>query len=147
MLQKSALRSINSINPIIEFESIEFIPEQLQELFLHTSFKQNFFGLEAVKQFIDIITVSFRHKELPGRNIQESHTHHLFVKMHTCEKIILPVFKNIIIQRNAGSDQFSNTSLDYFLGKLGVFQLFADSYSLSGPHQFGKVSIQRMVRE
>ena len=51
----------------------------------------------------------------------------------------------IIIDGNTGSHQFRNTPLHQFLRQLRVFQLVANSHTLSGPHQLRQIRIQGMM--
>ena len=67
--------------------------------------------------------------------------------MHRGEEVVLLVVENIVAHGNARSYQFGDTSLYQFLGEFRVFQLVAYSHSLTGPDEFGEISVEGMEGE
>ena len=118
------------------------------EYFSLAAFEKNCFGLEVAQQFVDVIVVAFGRKELSRRNVEECDSARpVFPEMHAGQKVVFFVVEDIIVDRNAGRDQLGDTSFDQFLGEFRVFELFADGNPFSRANQFGKVSIECVMRE
>ena len=135
-------------NPVFELEGEISVSEMFFEYFSLAAFEKNFFGLEVTQQFIDVIVVAFGRKELSRRNVEECDSARpVFPEMHAGQKVVFFVVEDIIVDRNAGRDQLGDTSFDQFLGEFRVFELFADGNPFSRANQFGKVSIECVMRE
>ena len=65
--------------------------------------------------------------------------------MHSCEEVVFLVVQHIITQGDTRRHQFRNASLDKLLCEFGVFELIADSHTLSCSDQFGQIGIEGMM--
>jgi len=115
------------------------------ELLRSATLIKHFLGLERTQQLVDIFKVTLGDQKLTGRDIEESHTGGFPVEMNRCQKVVLFVLENIVIDGNSGGDQFSDAPFDDFLGQFGVFELFTNGYPLTSPDQFGEIGVEGMV--
>ena len=67
--------------------------------------------------------------------------------MHGGKEIVFAVVEDVVVNRHSRRNQLGYTAFHEFLGQFGVFELFANSHSLSGAHKFGQVGVEGVVRE
>ena len=67
--------------------------------------------------------------------------------MHGSKEIVLAVVKNIVVDRYARGDKLGDTALHQLLGELRVFELLANSHTLTCTHEFWQIGVEGMVGE
>ena len=73
------------------------------EILLAMPLKNDFSGSQALKQFVGVFTVTFRHEKFTGRDIKKGKTKLIiFAEMNPCNEIVAVVFKQLVINRVPG---------------------------------------------
>ena len=67
--------------------------------------------------------------------------------MNGGEKIVLLMIQDIVVDGNTGRDQLCDAPFHQLLRQLRVFQLVADSHTLTGTYQLRQIAVQGVVRE
>ena len=160
MLQEFLACCILCENPVIKFKSTELITKIFLEVIFLCSVKKNLLRCEITKKLLHIIVCSFTSKELTCRNIKKGNTTSCLTKMNSSKEIVLLIVEHIITHRNTRSNKFGNSSLHHLvhlrktflslqLGTflLRVFQLVADSYSLTSTNEFWQECVESMMRK
>ena len=145
VLQQFLAGSSFSKDPVIQFESKELAAEVTFEHQAFAPFKKNLFRSEIIQQFVYIVEGTFRSEKLTGRYIQKSNSTGSLSEVNGSQEVIFFIIQYIVIDRDTGSNQFGDTSFHQFLRQFRVFQLVADSYTLSGTNQLRKICIERMM--
>ena len=65
--------------------------------------------------------------------------------MHSSQEVVFLIVQHIIAQGYTRCHQFGNASFYEFLREFRVFELIADSHTLSCSDQFGQIGIEGMM--
>ena len=128
--QQFLLRSLFRKHPVVELESKVFCTKVT---------------FEFPQELLHIILCALTCQKLTSRDIKESHTKRTFTKMHSCEEVVFLIVQHIITQGDTRCHQFGNASFDELFREFGVFELIADSHTLSCSDQFGQIGIEGMM--
>src|ERR1044072_291913 len=69
----------------------------------------------------------------------------VFGKMNTTQEVIAVMLQHFIVGGHTGCNQFGYPAFYNAFGLFGIFELIANGYTITGPHQFVQVRIERMV--
>ena len=150
MLREVIVGKIVGEGPVVEGEGVEFIAKKHPEFGAVPFAVEHFRGVETLQQLVDVGRIALRDQEFARRNIQERHPEIVvppFAEMHRRQVVVASPVKYVVIERNAGRDQLRHPALHNAFGHCGVFQLVADGHAFARPHQFGQVSVERVVGE
>ena len=111
-------------------------------------FGQNNFGwIESQEFFSKFRCFAFSGKEFAGRNIGHCYSEDIFIQRRRSEIIIAAVFEDAVRHRTAGGDHFDDFALYQPLCLFRIFDLFADSDTISGSDHFRQVIFYLVVGE
>ena len=123
------------------------VPQALPEAFFIASLHHQLLGLEGTYERSNIVQRALRHLELARGDIQEGGAALSLFQSEATEEVVLLGFQHVFPEGNAGGHNLRHAALDQFLGKLGVFQLVADSHFVASPNQFGEIILQGVMGE
>ena len=101
--------------------------------------------MEVGHQFVDIGHIALCHIKLARRDIQETNSMDLVGQVQAAKEIVLPHFKYHVVVRHPGGNQLRDTAFHQPFGSLRIFQLLADSHSVSSPDQSRKILFYSMI--
>ncbi len=132
--------------PLVERRNIGDIAEPFSETVAITSLHQNLFGSAARKEVFDILKRSLGYFESTCGDIEEGNTPTLSLKCDRSQIIVLILLENRIVVGNSRGDKLGNTAFDELFGEFRILQLVANRYFIARLHQFGKITLQSMMR-
>ena len=147
MFQQAVVGCFQSKHPVVQFENKEPGTESFFKTFAATSLDQDLFRGKIVQQFIHIVDSPLSRQELAGRDIEKCDSTDILTEMDGGKEVVFFMIEDIVIDRDAGSNQFGNAAFHQFFRELRIFQLVADGYALTGTYQFRQITVQCMMRE
>ena len=69
------------------------------------------------------------------------------MKSQACKEVVLFLLQKLVVEGDARSHEFGDSSFDDFLRELGIFELVADCNLVARAHQARQIHVKRMVGE
>ena len=113
--------------PFFECGNIIMVPIAFPDALFVTSRHEKLLRSKRTEKGADIIQGAFGDLECSCRDIQKCCTASVLVEGKSCNVIMFLLVKKLVIEGNTRSHEFSHSPLDDILGKLGIFELVADS--------------------
>ena len=102
---------------------------------------------EIFQQLAQVGRVALGKQKLTRADVEKRNAGLRFAKMHGAEVVVGPALQSLVVHAHTGRYQLGYSPLHQPFGLLGVFELVADGHALPGPHEFGQIRVQRVVRE
>ncbi len=134
-------------HPVVQLESEELAAEVSLEHQALATLEKHFFRSKIVQQLVHIVERSLSRQKFARRYIQKSHPASSFAEMDGSQEVVFPVVQHIVVDGYSRRHQFRDATLHQLLRQLRVFQLVANSHTLTGTYQFRQISIERMMWE
>ena len=147
MLQQTLVGSIGGEHPVVEFKHEVSTCESVFSLATLTTHDKHLFRSDIGEKFVYIVDATFGTHKFACRDIQESHATAFIAEVNAGKEVVLTIVENIVVDADARSDKLGDATLYELLGHLRVFELLADSHTLSGSDQFRQIGVEGMVRK
>ena len=139
LFHQQFLGEVGGEDPVLEGVGVVFLREQILERMKFLSLQHHLCGVEVLQQLVNICRVALGHIELARRHIQERDTVYSVGQMQSAKEVVLLHLQHHIVVRDTRRHQLRDTALHQPFGRLGVFQLLADSHTASCLDQFGEI--------
>ena len=160
MLQKFLARRLLRENPVVELKSTELCTEKTFEIGFAGPVVEHLLRLEVANELLDVVVCALTGKEFSGGNIEEADAARTLSEVHSGQKVVLLVVKDVVAHGNTGCDKLRDAAAHHLvLGRqpllstqfgallLWVLELVANGNTLSGTDELGQIGVESVVGE